>query len=369
MLERIQNQYYPDYVSPPGETLLELIDERGMSQAELARRMGRPKKTINEIIKGKTAITPETAIQLERVLGVPAHFWNNRQMNFDQYIARMEEEKKLRNRLNWLQKFPIQAMIIRGWIPEVGDDVGQLRELLNFLGTASPDQWESLSQTKAVFRKTAAYESDPFAVIAWLRKGENEAEDIQCKTYDARAFERILIEKIRPLTIEPPRIFQPALESFCASAGVATAFVPQLPKAPVSGATRWLSPGKALIQLSLRYKTDDQLLFSFFHEAGHILLHGKRDLFIEDQAMNGKKEDEADQFAADTLIPPVQLRVFLESWTPNVYPPTSRIVEFADYVGVAPGIVVGRLQHDGRVPFSHFNHLKRRLAWVEEDEG
>jgi addiction module HigA family antidote len=368
MVERIQNQYYPDYVSPPGETLLELIEERGMSQADLARRMGRPRKTINEIIKGKTAITTETAIQLERVLGVPARFWNNRQLHFDQYKARTEEEIKLRYRLSWLQKFPIKAMIIRGWIPEVGDDVGQLRELLNFFGTASPDQWESLNQTKAVFRKTAAFESDPFAVAAWLRKGEIEAEEIRCKTYHARAFERILIEKVRPLTSEPPKVFQPALESYCASVGVAVASVPQLPKAHVSGATRWLSPGKALIQLSLRYKTDDQLWFSFFHEAGHILLHGKRDLFIEDPGMNGEKEDKADKFAADTLIPPVQLRVFLETWTPNVYPSTSLIMDFADYVGVAPGIVVGRLQHDGHVPFSHYNHLKRRLAWVDENE-
>ena len=137
----------------------------------------------------------------------------------------------------------------------------------------------------------------------------------------------------------------------------------------MSGATLWLSPGKALIQLSLRYKTDDQLWFSFFHEAGHILLHGKRDLFIEDPGMNGQKEDQADKFAADTLIPPVQLREFLETWTPNVYPPTSRIEDFADAIGVAPGIVIGRLQHDGQVPFSHYNHLNRRFAWVDENEG
>jgi Zn-dependent peptidase ImmA (M78 family) len=164
-------------------------------------------------------------------------------------------------------------------------------------------------------------------------------------------------------------VFQPALERYCASVGVAVVFVPQLPKAHVSGATRWLTPGKALIQLSLCYKTDDQLWFSFFHEAGHILLHGKRDLFIEDQGMNGEKEDQVDKFTADTLIPPVQLSKFLETWTPNVYPPTSRIVDFAGYVGVAPGIVVGRLQHDGRIPFSHYNHLKRRLVWIDEKEG
>ena len=78
----IQNQYTPDYVSPPGETLQEVLEERGMSQAELAERTGRPKKTINEIINGKAAITPETALQLERVLGIPASFWNNRERRY-----------------------------------------------------------------------------------------------------------------------------------------------------------------------------------------------------------------------------------------------------------------------------------------------
>jgi len=77
-----KNQYCPDEVSPPGETLLEVLEERGITQAELAERTGRPRKTINEIIKGKAAITPETALQLERVLGVAASFWNARETRF-----------------------------------------------------------------------------------------------------------------------------------------------------------------------------------------------------------------------------------------------------------------------------------------------
>lgn len=95
MSNAIQNQYTPDYVSPSGETLQEILEEHGMSQAELAERTGRLKKTINEIINGKAAITPETALQLERVLGIPASFWNNRERQYREALALIEEEKCL----------------------------------------------------------------------------------------------------------------------------------------------------------------------------------------------------------------------------------------------------------------------------------
>ena len=86
-LSKMYLKFEPDYTVPPGETLLETIECLGMSQAELARRTGRPVKTINEIIKGKTAITPDTALQLERVLSVPASFWNNLERNYRESLA------------------------------------------------------------------------------------------------------------------------------------------------------------------------------------------------------------------------------------------------------------------------------------------
>lgn len=97
-----KNTYCPDYAIPPGETLAEVIHDRGMTQAELAERMGRPTKTINEIVKGKAAITPETAIQLERVLGVPARFWNSLEKNYREDLARIQETEKLRNGGEWM---------------------------------------------------------------------------------------------------------------------------------------------------------------------------------------------------------------------------------------------------------------------------
>jgi len=80
---------------PEGVTLSETLEALGMSQADLAERTGRPKKTINEIVKGKAAITPETALQFERVLGIPASFWNNLERDYRETVARLEEHQRL----------------------------------------------------------------------------------------------------------------------------------------------------------------------------------------------------------------------------------------------------------------------------------
>src|SRR5438876_12392081 len=115
MNDVLKNQYLPDSVSSPGETLLEVLSTRGMSQAELAERTGRPTKTINEIVKGKAAITPETALQLERVLGVPASFWNNLEQNYQTALARAAERQRLERQIKWLEGIPVRSMIDLNW--------------------------------------------------------------------------------------------------------------------------------------------------------------------------------------------------------------------------------------------------------------
>lgn len=173
MESKIQNRYNPDYVSPPGDTLLEVLEDRGMTQAELAERTGRPKKTINEIIKGKAAITPETALQLELIFNIPASFWNNHEGHYREFLAQQEEKKRLAKQVPWLKEIPVTAMIKYGWIRRCGDKVEQLREVLNFFAVASPEQWEGIWLNHHIdFRKSQAFQSDPKAISAWLRRGE-----------------------------------------------------------------------------------------------------------------------------------------------------------------------------------------------------
>ena len=359
-----QNQYKPDFVSPPGETLLETLEALGMSQAQLAERTGRSKKMINEIIKGKAPITPKMAIELERVVGVPASFWNNRERHYREWLAGSEEQKRLKEKVVWLDKLPVPAMVKQGWIGKYKDKIEQLQEVLKFFGIASPEQWQSLDQVylgEVAFRRTRAFESDLGALISWVRKGELDAKNIHCEVYNARKFRNALTE-IRLLTVEPPEVFQPALVELCGACGVAVVLVPELPKTRISGATRWITSEKALIQLSLRYKTDDHLWFSFFHEAGHILKHGKREVFIEGPQVGtgDKKEEQANEFASEFLIPQKELSRFLKLDRFSI----AAIQAFASYIKIAPGIVVGRLQYDSYLPVTHCNRLKRRFDWT-----
>ncbi len=367
MVKTKNSSYQPNYAVPPGDTLRETLDFLGMSQAELAERTGRPKKTINEIISGKAAITAETALQFERVLGIPASFWSNLERNYQETLARLEDERRLGSKKEWLKKFPVATLMKLGWLPKEESPVRKLKALLNFFGVAGVEEWMAFwESTQPSYRASFAFQRNPYAVAAWLRQGEIEAQKYECKSYSTTSF-RASLNEIRALTLESPDVFEPKMKTLCSRAGVAVVFIPELPGTHVYGATRWLNSTKALMQLSLRGKSDDHLWFTFFHEAGHILLHGKRDVFIEAKdRRSGKatimeKEAEADQFAQDSLIPSNEYEVFKQNGRFSLL----AIKKFAIKLGVAPGIVVGRLQHDELIPYSQGNSLKRQLCFSE----
>jgi len=360
MATEIKNEYIPSEVSHPGETLEDILDERNMSQTEFARRTGRPVKTINEIIKGKAGITPETAIQFERVLGIPASFWNKRQKHYEENIAKQAERNRLLNSSGLLKKLPIKEMISFGYIMGSSNKITLMEQVLNFLGVASPKAFEEECLSSAVhYRKSTAFEADEFALAAWLRRGRLLSDGINCNPYNKATFKSIL-PGIRSLTRLSPQEFVPELQSACAKAGVAVVFVPELPKIRAFGASYWIS-GKPVIQLCLRGKRDDILWFTFFHEAGHIILHErKRAIYLDSEDCEGKEEEEANQFASELLIPLQELTSFIRT-TPRIT--TQSILAFANRMGIAPSIVVGRLQHDGIVPYTHFNRLRITLDW------
>lgn len=367
MPEKFVNEYVPEVVSPPGETLHEILEDRGMSQAELAERMGRPKKTINEIVRGKAELTPETALQLERVLGVPSPFWGNLERNYRDNLARAAERARLKEHGAWPNTFPIAQMAKLGWIEQKSSSVEMVASLLDFFGVTSVEKWRTCyGEPAAVFRLPKRFKPSIPALAAWLRQGERMAQDIECGEFDGNAFSAALVEARRLTTEEDIAALQTALPDLSSKSGVAVVFVPELKGSRACGATRWLSPQKALIQLSLRYKTDDHLWFTFFHEAGHILLHGKRDSFVEGNGGWGdeEKEDEANRFAADHLITRARMDELL-ALSPFTRP---KVRAFARRIGVAPGIVVGRLQHDRQLPFTHLNDLKRSYRWVHDDD-
>jgi HTH-type transcriptional regulator/antitoxin HigA len=361
MIKRIANEYVPTDVSIPGETLREILNERSISQADLASRMGRPQKTISEIMNGKASITPETALELELVLGVQAEFWIARERDYRTYIARREQEECFQKEAAWARRFPIKKMIEYGWIPKHADASSLVRNLLEFFGVASSRQWQKkFSSYEIEFRKSAAFDTDPYSLSAWLRAGISAAEKQKTDPYDRNAFVNAL-QAARNLITKSPEEFCPALMDLFSRAGVAIVFVPELPKSRASGATMWLSPDKALIQLSLRYKTDDHLWFTFFHEAAHVMLHNKKSIFLETEKHLGEQEKEANDWAANFLIPHKEYERFISADSFA----KAEIRAFAAKLGLSPGIVVGRLQHDNMLDFACCNDLKRRLVWAE----
>jgi addiction module HigA family antidote len=353
--------FEPNFAVPPGETLAETLETLGMTQAELAERMGRPLKTINEIVAGKAAITSDTALQLEKVVGVPASFWTNHERIYRDTLARHRETDELEQQLGWLKTMPVKEMVRAGWIESAPEPVAQLRIVLGFFGVAGIEEYHALWESPAaIYRKSPAFSINRPGTVAWLRRGEIEAQKINSAPFDETRFSEALGE-LRGFTTKDPDHFVPALRDRCAGAGVAVVIVPPLPGVRAYGATRWLHSTKALIQLSLRGKTDDHLWFTFFHEAAHVLKHGKRAVFVEDgdakAAGRDPREAEADAFACDLLIPAAEYKRFCTNADFSV----AAIRKIANRLGIAPSIVAGRLQHEGKVPFSRANQLKRRF--------
>jgi addiction module HigA family antidote len=365
MIDHSTNEYHPTEVSAPGETLLETIEALGMPQSEVARRTGFTPKHINSIISGKAGITAETALRLERVLSVPSHFWLNLEQNYRASLERQRERELIQRRLTsyekWMSLFPLASMIRLGWLPKTTDRADRVRSLLGFFCIATEEQWSwdrCLGSTTS-FRQSQKLKIDMGSVAVWMWKGFTEAQRIPCKPFSASQFKKALIEA-RKLSRSESSSTWTILQGMCADAGVALVSVPGLPKTRTYGAARWVSPQKAMIQLSLRGKTDDQFWFSFFHEAGHILLHGKTESFIdsEDSGDHSNEEIQANAYAMDILIPRDQWIDFVQSH--RMISPRS-IIDFANRLGIAPGIVVGRLQKEAVIQYNQCNSLKRRI--------
>lgn len=354
-------RFDPDYAVAPGDTLRSTLAKTEMTQSDLAARTGLSVKHVNQIAQGIAPITHETALAFEKVTGVPATVWNRLEANYRDRLARLEDRRSLPEDTAWLDTLPIKELIRRGVISKTNDKGALLDQVCRFFGVANRRSWERVwREPLASFRRSPAFATDAGAVATWLRLGELEAADIECAEFDPRHF-RHALQEIRTLTRDDPERFQKEMTRLCAESGVALVFVPEITGTRASGAARWLTPTKAIIQLSLRYKADDHLWFSFFHEAAHLLLHSKKGTFVTGaETEHGPTEDEANAFAASFLIPRrYEAELFrLES--------LDEIVSFADRIGIAPGIVVGRLQREGILDWNQGNGLKKRFRFAED---
>lgn len=335
-----------DYASPPGDTLAETIEAMGLTQTELARRMGRPIKTINEIIQGKAALTADTALELERVLGVPASLWNGLESNYREHLARQRAAERLEVDEVWLSRLPVAAMQKRGWIGRPKERRQLMEEMLCFFGCTGVATWtETWARPEVAYRKSPKLKPHSEAVAAWLCKADQSGREQNCAPYNPEAFKAAL-ERLRKATTLPVAKWPEAIREECNASGVSYVILPELSGVPVSGAARQISDTCALIVQTGRYKDDGHFWFTFFHEARHVL-QGKlrREWLVEYEGKDDPLEKDADQFAREFLVPTAALKKMQQHHGGRM--PASAAAELAKQLHIAIGIVVGRLHHDG----------------------
>ena len=352
-----ENRYFPQSVPPPGATLAEKLDEMNMGPKEFAIKTGKPEKTISEVLSGSSRITAEMGVLFQRVTGIPAHFWANAQAQYDEYLERRKMESQKTEAKAWLKSFPLKALQSLGWIEKKNNWSEDLEVLLSFFGVGSIKAWHKYyfeAQLKVEFRISLTHSKAPEAISAWLRKGELQAREIVTVKYEEQKF-RNALSKLKPIVAEAPKDFFISLQNICLAAGVKVVYTPSLPSAPISGSTRWLNDNP-LIQLTGRYKTYDSFWFTFFHEAGHIILHGKKDIFLENVDYDGastQKEQEANSFAEKLLLSKEEEDCILNL---NSYDPAN-IISLAKKFETHTSIIVGRLRNKNLISYAQLVNL------------
>ncbi len=356
--------FQPDWVTHPGEHLAEYLESWGISQAELADRTGLHRKTINAIINGTMSITADTAVLLEPIFGMPAHFWVNLDAQYNAHMARKRQHAHIETQHAQISRFPIKEMQARGLLQQTKDPIALGVALMQFFALGDFNQWSVVWQRSPLlvaYRQQRAETKTPQLVSVWLREGQRMIEHHESVPFDAAKL-REALPTMRQLTTQPHDQFWPLLQGICADAGVLLVRVKPYTGLGVYAAT-YRYRGRTVIQLSGLRRSVDQFWFSFFHEVGHLLLHGVKELFLDDVepmtdtvGHDDTQEAEANAFAARTLIPDGAYRKFVRE-AKSIY--TSPAIErFAAQQDVHPGIVVGRLQHDGKVRYSAHNGLK-----------
>lgn len=290
--------------------------------------------------------------------------WLNLERSYGEAKARQASQAELRRQVDWVDRFPIADLVKHDQLPRTKDKFVLLDALLRFLGASSPDAWQRQWESVAIaLRRSGAFEPQPEALSSWLRWGELEASHLSgsAQAFDAERLSALL-PKLRSFTRLDPIAFQQPLQEELARAGVLILFIPEISGSRISGAARWLDNETAAIQLSLRHKRDDQFWFAVFHEIGHILEGLRRQTYVDLVAPPGSDADEmrADAFARNARIE----QSAYDSFVAGGQFESAEISAFARRLGVGPGLVVGRLQHDGHLQPQRLNHLKRALNWA-----
>lgn len=346
----------------PGYYVAEIVEDMGITQDEFAARLGTTGKTLSQLINGQCNLSMDLAKKLSAMLGTSPDLWLNLQTAYEQKLIEMERERELPAQLAVLEMtdygyFEKAADLPHTKLP--GEKVANLCRLLSISSLERLRQPDLIANFRTGIN--AAEEKNIVNAQAWLLFALECAKGISTLPYNAEAFKAALPE-IRSMTVQDPIVFLPRLKGLLAGCGVAFVLLPHLKNSGVNGVVKWVSPDRAVLAVNDRRTYSDTFWFSLFHELRHIMQHKTKTVFMSmdsemQQRINEKLEDDADSFAQDYLIPPREYAAF----APSAYTTDEQICAFAERIGIHPGIVAGRMQHDTILPHYRCASLKQKF--------
>jgi HTH-type transcriptional regulator/antitoxin HigA len=353
-----------DLVIHPGETIADVLDERGISQAELAARTGFTPAFISSVISGKKDISAKLAMALEYALDIPKSFWLNLQANYDAELLDLneaesvtDEERQIRDELKEVVSF----LRKKGKMPEresVENSIISLRKALQVSSLSN------LSQVAAVgaFRLSKKTKINPYILGAWIRCCQMKEDDqIVTTQFDISNVEN-LIQRLKDIMLGDPHGIQRGLAETLAEFGINFHLVHNFRGAPVQGFISRRDKAQYHLYLTLRGSYADIFWFSLFHEIGHIAngdINGKAVNFVDD-GTDEDKEKRADKFASEHIIRETDFDRFIQQGDFSI----NAIRTFAQENKVRPYMVIGRLQKQKIIGYNQFTTYKSRYKWA-----
>ncbi|MCA5013735.1 MULTISPECIES: ImmA/IrrE family metallo-endopeptidase [unclassified Enterococcus] len=353
-----------EFLVPTGLLIKEYLEYEGMSQKEFAKRLGSSEKHISNLLNGKTRLTEELALKIEKVLPPTlASYWLNYESKYREYISRKEKSLEYTDvQLKLLSKKFHFKEVFKGldWSLQK-----QANEMLKLLRIASFENFDLVYESilEVDFMEDGG---SPESIAVWLGLAREEVEIQNPKKIDSEIFSKNKLEqslkKLKNIALTSN--YESSISSvrkLFNRLGVYLVICDPLTNSKVRGALTSYE-NTPVIYISGRFKTHDNVWFALVHEVGHLLLHYDPEdvvITLDDDENYSKKELEANQFARDFFISPEAYKVFLDNKQNNFT--ELAIKEFASSQNILPGIVVGRLQHDKLLSYDMFDYLKDRI--------
>lgn len=340
----------------PGETLREVLEDRKMTQSELALRTGVSPKHISTVLSGEKSISVSFAKKLEYALNIDADFWMNLQNAYDKEIIEFDELNSITEHELLISKdlkAVFDYLVKKALIPVCTMTEQKVLELRKFLNVSSLTAIPSLVSTGA-FRVQTTAGVDAYMLFAWQRICEVLTENIETKEINAMEQKQHILElipEIKKMMFLEQKVFISKLQKILAENGIAFCIAPSFKGAPVQGFIKHNGFDKTILCMTFRQKKADIFWFSFFHELGHLVNGDAKQKFIDFESVENEQEKKADLFACNKLLEKKDYEHFIKQSDYSL----KAIKDFAQSQNVLPCIVIGRLQKEKYLKWSDYS--------------